>query len=49
MRWTLQGAQAMLDLRATSLNGAWDTFWDHHMTRQHNRLYGHIDPRTLEQ
>lgn len=49
MRWTLQGAQAMLDLRATYLNGEWDAFWDSHITHQHTCLYGHIAPTTLAQ
>jgi hypothetical protein len=48
MRWTLQGAQAMLDLRATYLNGEWDAFWNHHITYQHDCLYGHIAPTTLD-
>lgn len=48
MRWTLHGAQAMLDLRATYLNGEWDAFWDYHITHQHDCLYGHIAPTTLE-
>jgi hypothetical protein len=26
MRWTVTGAQAMLDLRSTSVNGQWDSF-----------------------
>lgn len=48
MRWTLHGAQAMLDLRATYLNGEWDAFWDDHITHQHDCLYGHIAPTTLD-
>jgi hypothetical protein len=48
MRWTPHGAQAMLDLRATSLNGEWDAFWNYHITHQHNCLYGHLAPTTLE-
>jgi hypothetical protein len=27
MRWHPDGAQAMLNLRATYLNGDWDSFW----------------------
>jgi len=49
MRWTLEGAQAMLDLRATYLNGEWEAFWSHHIHHQHKRLYGHIDPTILKQ
>ena len=49
MRWTLQGAQAMLDLRATYLNDEWEPFWQYHIKRQHQLLYGQIAPITLEQ
>lgn len=40
MRWTLTGAQAVLDLRAVRLNGDWDAYWRFHRQRQHQRLYG---------
>ena len=40
MRWTLDGAQAILDLRAVRLNGDWDGYWQFHRTHQHQRLYG---------
>lgn len=39
MRWTLDGAQAMLDLRAVRLNGDWDAYWHFHQQQQHRRLY----------
>jgi hypothetical protein len=42
MRWLPSGAQAMLDLRATYLNGEWDAFWDFHMLQEDQRLYGKI-------
>jgi hypothetical protein len=42
MRWLPSGAQAMLDLRATSLNGEWDAFWDFHVTQEDERLYGKL-------
>jgi hypothetical protein len=42
MRWLPSGAQAMLDLRATYLNGEWDAFWNFHMTQEDQRLYGKI-------
>ena len=48
MRWTLQGAQAMLDLRATYLNDEWEPFWEHHIKRQQDLLYGQIDPMILK-
>jgi len=40
MRWTLAGAQAVLDLRAVRLNGDWDAYWAFRRQRQHQRLYG---------
>src|SRR4051812_21212971 len=42
MRWLPSGAQAMLDLRATYLNGDWNAFWTFHMTQEDQRLYGKI-------
>lgn len=40
MRWTKPGAQAVLDLRAVRLTGAWDAYWQYHRQQQHRRLYG---------
>lgn len=40
MRWTQDGAQAMLDLRAVRLSGDWDAYWQFHRHQQHERLYG---------
>lgn len=40
MRWTREGAQAMLDLRAVRLNDDWDVYWQFHRQQQHQRLYG---------
>jgi hypothetical protein len=42
MRWLPSGAQAMLDLRATYLNGEWNAFWNFHVAREDERLYGKI-------
>jgi hypothetical protein len=39
MRWTITGAQAVLDLRAVRLNGDWDAYWIFHRQQQHQRLY----------
>jgi hypothetical protein len=39
MRWTVPGAQAILDLRAVRLNGDWDAYWCFHRQQQHQRLY----------
>jgi len=40
MRWTKQGAQSLLDLRAVRINDDWDTYQCFHRRRQHQRLYG---------
>lgn len=40
MRWTVAGAQAVLDLRAVRLNGDWDAYWQYHRQQQHQRRYG---------
>ena len=41
MSWIKVGAQAMLDLRATYLNGDWDEFQTFRTNRETNRLYPH--------
>jgi hypothetical protein len=40
MRWTQDGAQAILELRAVRINGDWDAYWQFHRQQQHHRLYG---------
>jgi hypothetical protein len=45
MRWTKQGAQAMLDLRAVRLSGDWEAYWEFHRHKEHERLYGVAQPR----
>jgi hypothetical protein len=39
MRWHPDGAQAMLDLRATYLNREWEAFWSYHLEQEDDRLY----------
>ena len=39
MRWEIEGAQAMLSLRAVYLNGLWDEFIAHRIDREQERLY----------
>lgn len=39
MRWSMDGAQAILDLRSVSLNGDWEEFWRFHAAREKARLY----------
>jgi len=40
MRWRVAGAQAMLYVRATYLNGAWEAFWEHRIAQEQRRRYG---------
>jgi hypothetical protein len=42
MRWHPDGAQAMLNLRATYLNGEWESFWAYHVEQEDERLYGKL-------
>jgi hypothetical protein len=41
MRWTLESAQAMLDVRSTYINGDWDTFMKYRIEKETQRLYPH--------
>jgi hypothetical protein len=41
MRWTAQGAQAMLDVRSEYLNGDWNAFHRHRIEAETQRLYPH--------
>ena len=38
-RWGLDGAEAVLTLRAVISNGDFDDYWRFHLTREHQRLY----------
>ena len=40
MRWTVDGAQAMLYLRSIYLNGDWKEFDEHRIQTEQNALYG---------
>ena len=39
MRWTIDGAQAMLYLRSIYLNGDWQEFDEHRIQTEQNTLY----------
>jgi hypothetical protein len=39
MRWTVEGAQAMLALRTTYINGQWKDFQKHRIQRERQRLH----------
>src|SRR5215468_8099240 len=38
-RWGLQGAVAILTLRAVIANGDYDDYWRYHLAQEHQRLY----------
>jgi hypothetical protein len=42
MRWTVEGAQAMLHIRALYLNDQWEEFLDYRIEREQARLYGRV-------
>jgi hypothetical protein len=41
MRWTVSGAQALLDLRAIHINRQWDQYMTYHIEAEQDRLYGY--------
>src|SRR5918992_1423231 len=47
MRWTIESAQAMWDVRSTYLNGDWDAFMAYRIEKENQRLYPYrelVDP-----
>ena len=44
-RWGLQGAEAILTLRAVIANGDYDDYWRYHLACEHQRLYPGTTPR----
>ena len=42
MRWTVEGAQAMLHVRALYLNDQWEDFLAFRVVQEQSRLYGKI-------
>jgi hypothetical protein len=48
MRWEIEGAQAILGLRATYLNGEWDAFIAHRIDCEQKQLYGCQDRATTQ-
>ncbi len=41
MQWTLNGAQAMLNLRSVALNQTWEAFTQFPIHQETERLYPH--------
>lgn len=46
MRWSMAGAQSILELRAVDLNGDWKEFWRYHVAQQRRLLYSERRPGT---
>ena len=44
MRWSMVGAQVMLELRAVYLNGDWDNFQRFRRRKAHQKRYGSLHP-----
>ena len=38
-RWGLDGAEAILKLRALISNGEFDRYWHYHLRREHERVH----------
>ena len=38
-RWGLEGAEAVLKLRAVIANGDFDRYWHYHLRREHERIH----------
>ena len=39
-RWGLDGAEAILKLRALTANGDFDAYWRYHLRKEHERIHG---------
>jgi hypothetical protein len=39
MRWTIDGAEAVLQMRSVDVNGLWEKFWSFRTQRQYQHLY----------
>ncbi len=39
MRWRMEGAQAMLDLRAMRINDTWNVYREYHIQQEQHRIY----------
>lgn len=39
MRWTIDGAESMLELRSIKTNGKWDDFWTYYNKTEHEKKY----------
>ena len=46
-RWGLEGAEAILKLRAVIATGDFDAYWRFHLRREHERIYGALYRESL--
>jgi len=44
MKWTHEGVQAILNLRAVNQNGDWDKYFAHYIEMERQRLYQTVNP-----
>ena len=42
MRWIMEGAKSMLDLRGIHLSGLWDEYQDYWINQENKRLYSNL-------
>jgi hypothetical protein len=40
MRWTIVGAEAVLEMRSIQINGMTTAYWNYHIAQERERLYG---------
>jgi len=43
MRWRMESAQSMLDLRAMRINKQWNVYWEYHIEQEQKRIYKNIN------
>ena len=41
-RWSLEGAEAILKLRAITASGDFEDYWRYHLREEHKRIHGAI-------
>ena len=39
MRWTIDGAEAVLQMRSADVNGLWEDFWRFRVQKEYEKLY----------
>ena len=39
MRWSIDGAQAVLQMRSADVNGLWEAFWHFRVQKEYEKLY----------